>query len=425
MSRSAQSETMVTRLLELARLDPKYLDDLQKFRRSIAVMFTDIRGSTAYFEEHGDVAGLMLVHECNRMIRREVESHSGVVIKSIGDGMLATFDDCSQAAAAAVAMQRALQEMNKLREPDARPAIRIGLHYGTGIVKSNDVFGDVVNTASRVESVAVPGQIVTSEEFRREMQPAAFRTQELGRFLLKGKANERLLFQIFWEEPNPAGTPAADSVPFRYKVEVVRRDGTIEAEYPLETSVTIGGPGAQICIAGDKQASQADASIFVENDQVWVDSLGSDAVFVRISAAYTLRDRDIVVMGHEVFCFRENTAVLSAATMVGAKLDEIAGAVSDAVAELVLLDDDGNDKQSFPLRKENVTFGRTRGDYSFGEDKLMSRLHATILQRGEDFVIEDARSRNGTFVKVSGTAVLPVGSCVLVGNRLLRLAEAV
>lgn len=421
MSHPPQSETMVTRLLELARLDPKYLEDLQKFRRSLVVMFTDIRGSTAYFEEHGDVAGLMLVHECNSMIRREVEGHSGKVIKSIGDGMMATFDDCSQAAAAAVAMQRALQETNKLREPNARPAIRIGLHYGTGIVKSNDVFGDVVNTASRVESVAVPGQIVASEEFRHELPPTAFPTQELGRFLLKGKANERLLFQILWEKPAdaPSGTPGRCG----YKVELIKRDGTVEAEHRLETSITISGPDAEICIDGEERVSHPDARIFLDNDQVWVDSLGSDAVFVRVSAAYTLRDGDIVVMGNEVFRFRENAAVLSAATMVGAKLDEIAGAVSDAVAELVLLDAEGNGAQRFPLTSESVTFGRTRGDYSFTEDKLMSRLHATILQRGEDFVIEDAHSRNGTFVKVSGTAVLAVGSAVLVGNRLLRLAE--
>ncbi len=52
----------------------------------------------------------------------------------------------------------------------------------------------------------------------------------------------------------------------------------------------------------------------------------------------------------------------------------------------------------------------------------MSRLHARILQRGEDFVLEDLGSRNGTFVKVRGKTPLPLGAAVLVGSELLRVA---
>jgi hypothetical protein len=52
----------------------------------------------------------------------------------------------------------------------------------------------------------------------------------------------------------------------------------------------------------------------------------------------------------------------------------------------------------------------------------MSRSHARILQRGEDFVLEDLDSRNGTFIKVSGKTLLPVKAAVLVGCKLLRVA---
>src|SRR5512142_424109 len=175
MRQLPQSETIVTKLLELARLDPKYLEDLEKFRRTIAVMFTDIRGSTAYFEEHGDVAGLLLVHECNSMIRRAVERHGGRIVKNIGDGSLATFEDCAEAARAAIEIQSSLTEMNTLRKPEEQTAVRIGIHYGLGIVKSNDVFGDVVNTASRVETVAMPAQVVVSKEFHDKLDSTAFR----------------------------------------------------------------------------------------------------------------------------------------------------------------------------------------------------------------------------------------------------------
>ena len=146
-------ETLVTKILELSREDPSVLQQLEKFRRAITVLFTDIKGSTAYFDRYGDIAGLAMVHECNDLLRLSIEHHGGRVIKTIGDAVMAAFDDCNESVRAAVAMQRRLREKNASRKKEDELQVRIGLHYGTGIVKSDDVFGDVVNVASRVESV--------------------------------------------------------------------------------------------------------------------------------------------------------------------------------------------------------------------------------------------------------------------------------
>src|SRR2546430_10791388 len=74
----------VTQIIQASRGNNQLLAELEKFRRFITVMFTDIKGSTAYFEKYGDVAGLMMVHQCNDSLRQIVENHGGRVVKTIG-----------------------------------------------------------------------------------------------------------------------------------------------------------------------------------------------------------------------------------------------------------------------------------------------------------------------------------------------------
>jgi class 3 adenylate cyclase len=216
MADGVDAGTFVTKLLEMARLDPEYLKDLDKLRRPVVVVFTDIQGSTAYFEEHGDAAGLLMVHNCNRTVREAVEKRGGQIIKSIGDGMLATFTDAAAAVNASINMQTILSEVNDLRPDAQRVGVRIGIHYGIGIVKANDVFGDVVNMASRVESAATAGQIVISDALRKQLDESQFNIRELGRFKLKGKTSEHSLFEVVWNPKAAApAKPAAQVARFQ------------------------------------------------------------------------------------------------------------------------------------------------------------------------------------------------------------------
>ncbi|MBV9609294.1 MAG: adenylate/guanylate cyclase domain-containing protein, partial [Acidobacteria bacterium] len=109
---ASDSHTMVTKILEISRQDPDALKELDKFRRSVAVLFTDLHGSTEYYEKFGDLAGFAMVHECNDLLRHIVEEHGGRVIKNIGDAIMARFDDCEKSVLAPIAMQRRLKELN-------------------------------------------------------------------------------------------------------------------------------------------------------------------------------------------------------------------------------------------------------------------------------------------------------------------------
>jgi len=423
------SGTVVTKLLELARADASYLKELEKLRRAITVMFTDIKGSTAYFEKYGDAAGLLMVHQCNDALRRVVESRQGRVIKTIGDGMMAAFSECPHAVEAALEMQTSLAQVNSLRPESDRVAIRIGLHYDTGIVRKDDIFGDVVNVASRVESVAAPGQIVISDTLYEQVRQSGFEIRELGRFLLKGKTHERTLYEAVWTAREDAQLSRQQAAMPKnakpgFKLQLIGKDGSIGAEYPIQESLTIGRTKGDVRFTTDPNLAPLNARVFLEEGQLFVEDLsgGTESVFVKLAGGYTLQDDDIVLMGQQVFRFCEVAGAMSAATQMGATLVDITNALHQPVASLLRLDEKGRGAGRFPLSAAEVQFGRTRGAYAFQDDKLMSRLHARILQRGEDFVLEDLGSRNGTFVKVRGKTPLPLGAAVLVGSELLRVA---
>src|SRR5512133_3172991 len=212
----------VTRILNL---DTEQLDqaaELERLRRNITVLFTDIKGSTAYFEKFGDSAGLLMVHHCNTLLGQVVERHGGKVIKTIGDAVMASFDNHAEAVAASIEMQEVITADSAGKPEARRVKVRIGINYGLGFVKSNDVFGDVVNVASRVESAASPDQILISDTlYHALLRDNRFRFRLAGRFSLKGKAEERELFEVIWREQTGESAahgmvvPAAPQVRYR------------------------------------------------------------------------------------------------------------------------------------------------------------------------------------------------------------------
>ena len=334
----------VTKLLELAQSDPTRLQELEQFRRTLVVMFSDIQGSTAYFEKYGDSAGLFMVHQYNDAIRRRVEKHGGTVVKTIGDGTMATFPEPSDAVEAAIEIQAALTELSASRVEPERLALRIGMHYGTGIVRTNDVFGDVVNMASRVENVAAPGQIVISEEIYEQVRECSFSIRELGRFTLKGKTGERTLFRVVWDQV--PGTPtAALAAPAdlstatspSFKLQLVHKDGSPGAEYPVQSELAIAlSTEGTLVVSKDFDSTSLCARVFVRDRVLFVEerSAVGQSVFLRLASTYVLDHQDIFLVGQQVFRYEEKPEAKSALTDLGRGLAEIDLATRE-VAELV------------------------------------------------------------------------------------------
>ena len=128
------------------------------------ILFSDLTGSTALYTDVGDAAAFRLVDDHFDVMRRAIEAHDGVLVKTMGDAVMAAFTDARQCAAAAVTALAAFEEFRAAREHGARVSIKLGMFEGACyVVSANDrldYFGQTVNVASRVQHLADAGQIV-------------------------------------------------------------------------------------------------------------------------------------------------------------------------------------------------------------------------------------------------------------------------
>lgn len=133
-------------------------------RRLATIMFTDIVGYSAMM--HKDERGtLELLAQHNTIVQAEIERFGGTTIKTIGDAFLIDFNSVVECVECAFAIQEACAQFNTTRA-EGRPKLqlRIGIHVGDVVFQENDVFGDGVNVAQRIQSQAEPGSICISEE---------------------------------------------------------------------------------------------------------------------------------------------------------------------------------------------------------------------------------------------------------------------
>ena len=134
--------------------------------RDIALLFTDIRGSTALYQRIGDLNAFQLVQQHFDLLRETTVRHGGAIVKTIGDAVMAAYPDAALAVRAALDMRGAIQRFND--DQGGRPvSLKIGIHHGAAIaVTLNDeldYFGQTVNIASRVQEMADAAEIWITE----------------------------------------------------------------------------------------------------------------------------------------------------------------------------------------------------------------------------------------------------------------------
>jgi len=134
--------------------------------RQVTFLFTDLKGSTAMYERLGDLNAYALVRQHFALLDAAAHRHSGAVVKTIGDAVMAVFSRPADGVAAALDI---LAEIDLFNREHGEPAIilKIGAHCGPSIAvtlnDNLDYFGQTVNVAARVQSLAEAGQVVLSE----------------------------------------------------------------------------------------------------------------------------------------------------------------------------------------------------------------------------------------------------------------------
>lgn len=162
---------------------------MQQNRQLAAIMFADIVGYTALMHEDERNA-LMLRDKMKQKLDAEITLHRGRLIKFSGDGALCSFDSAAACVRAALALQLAMQQAPKV-------PMRIGIHQADTVFEENDVFGDGVNIASRLESLAVPGSIFISAKVYDDIKnQSGLQAASLGKYSLKNVKEPVEIFAI-------------------------------------------------------------------------------------------------------------------------------------------------------------------------------------------------------------------------------------
>jgi adenylate cyclase len=139
-------------------------------RRLAAVLAADVAGYSRLMgrDEERTLAQLKTLRRT--LVDPGIATHRGRIVKTTGDGMLVEFASAVDAARCAVEVQREMAQQNISVSPELRIEFRIGIHVGDIIIDDNDIFGDGVNIAARLEGIAEPGGVCISDDAYRQIR---------------------------------------------------------------------------------------------------------------------------------------------------------------------------------------------------------------------------------------------------------------
>jgi len=190
----------------------------------IGILFSDIRGFSTYTKREGDRAAYRLARLHDGILRERIDEY-GIVIKSLGDGIMAAFEEPLGAIKAAVAIQRAIRERN--RDNPAEPIdVGIGVSCGLPVMSDLDFIGHSVNLAQRLSDLAKGGQILVSEGVRKAAPlPEGLAYLSLGERILYGIGPEQI-FEVMWLNEVARVSDGGDRLTL-----VLTEEGAIVAEF--------------------------------------------------------------------------------------------------------------------------------------------------------------------------------------------------
>ena len=177
--------------------------------RNIAILFTDLVGSTAAASRVGPERAEQLRVEHFRLLRAAIRPHLGREVKNLGDGMMIMFSSASAAIAAATTLQQAFEARNRHASDGERFDLRVGISAGDAFEEAGDFFGPPVVEAARLCATAEGGQILTSALAMAFLDTRdGVDVEVLGTRELKGLSETVEVFAVAWEPLPDTADPA-------------------------------------------------------------------------------------------------------------------------------------------------------------------------------------------------------------------------
>ena len=176
--------------------------------RSLTLLFTDLKGSTELYDRTGDIRAYTFVREHFKVLADAVKRNNGALVKTMGDAIMASFDEPTDAAKAAVEMMRGMDTLNAgLKAEGYDTGLKVGLHEGPALVVTSDerldYFGQTVNVAARVQGLAQAGEIwltptvMDSPGVQGTLKESGW-TGEEKQVALKGVGGNTRVFRMHW-----------------------------------------------------------------------------------------------------------------------------------------------------------------------------------------------------------------------------------
>ncbi|MCP4491363.1 MAG: adenylate/guanylate cyclase domain-containing protein [Gammaproteobacteria bacterium] len=205
------------------------------------VMFADVAGSTAMYENMGDdMARERISKSLDRLIAI-TKRYNGILVKTIGDEILVYFTDVDMAVYAARSIQEVMEDD---RSPDyIGVSIRTGMQYGSTILEDDDIFGDTVNVAARIASMAGARQILCTKElyFKIKNPDLASNMRPFDRLRVKGRKEQLDVYLFHWEDDGDItnmATASSFTNPARYDLTQSLKLSYKSDQYSLNTDTT-------------------------------------------------------------------------------------------------------------------------------------------------------------------------------------------
>ncbi|MGB2867205.1 MAG: adenylate/guanylate cyclase domain-containing protein [Bacteroidota bacterium] len=189
-------------------IEPLETEDEGSTRKLAAIMFTDIKGFSKKMGENEEAAfELLKTHDA--IMRVLSAKFGGKVIKSIGDSFMVDFSSAVNAVKCAIEAQKRFWSFNVDKDEFHKIEIRIGIHMGDVIIRGEDIYGDGVNIASRIEAITQPNRICISQDVYNQLKnKIPVRVFGIGGMKLKNIAEPVEVFEILIDSIPELSTPS-------------------------------------------------------------------------------------------------------------------------------------------------------------------------------------------------------------------------
>jgi adenylate cyclase len=250
-----------------------------------AILFADVCESTTIYEAIGDVKALGLINSLFKALDKAVNENGGVIVKTLGDGMVCQFREPAAAFRAACGMQETTAKVDAKGKQGLK--IKVGYTYGPVVIKDRDVFGDTVNVCARLVSLANPTQVLTTRQTVAALSPELQqRCRELYTTKVRGRVGEVMVCEVLWRA-DPDTTRVTDfdqatspKAAWTYVLKLTHAGESFVADGSMV--VRIGRDATNEVVVATENASRLHARVFSRDGHFIIADQSTNGTFLMV-----------------------------------------------------------------------------------------------------------------------------------------------